>query len=129
MFWADVAQKHGLARIGPGRSRMTRGEWAATQRAAEKVAELRQSADALPGVIEHRDELRAQVNRLRELRRRDSGDLGVIEALKAELPDVYAEVVAKVEERLAQRAAEDTARLAQLDQPAEPDQSPEPPTP
>lgn len=125
-FWADVAQKHGLARIGPGRSRMTRREWAAMQRTAEKVAELRQSAEALPGVIEHRDDLRAQVNRLRELRRRDAQDLGVIEMLKAEVPEVYADVVAMVEERLAQRAAQDAARLLQD---TEPDQSPEPPAP
>lgn len=125
-FAQAVAEPHGLARIGPGRSRMSRQEWKTLQASAERLAELRQSADALPGVIEHRDELRAQVQRLRELRRRDAQDMGVIEALKAEVPEVYAEVVALVEERLAQRAAQDAARLLQD---AEPDQTPEPPVP
>lgn len=125
-FAQDVAELHGLARIGPGRSRLTRQEWKTLQAASERVTELRQKAEALPGVIEHRDDLRAQVNRLRELRRRDAQDLGVIEMLKAEVPEVYADVVAMVEERLAQRAAQDAARLLQD---TEPDQSPEPPAP
>ncbi|MNZ44689.1 hypothetical protein D3C78_623220 [compost metagenome] len=126
VFWADVAQRHGLARIGPGRSRMTRSEWAAMQRAAEQVAELRRSADALPAVIEHRDELHAQVAKLRDLRRRDAEDLGVIKSLKAAAPEVYAEIVTLVEQQLAQQAAQDAARLRQAD---EPDQLPEPPMP
>lgn len=125
-FAQAVAEPHGLARIGPGRSRMSRQEWKALQATAERLAELRNSAEALPDVIEHRDELRGQVQKLRELRRRDAQDLGVIEVLKAEVPEVYAEVVALVEERLAQRAAQDAARLLQD---AEPDQTPEPPAP
>lgn len=125
-FAQAVAEPHGLARIGPGRSRMSRQEWKTLQASAERLAELRRSADALPGVIEHRDELRAQVQKLRDLRRRDSEDLGVIKSLKAAAPEVYAEVVALVEQQLAKQAAQDAARLRQAD---EPDQLPEPPMP
>lgn len=125
-FAQAVAEPHGLARIGPGRSRMSRQEWKTLQAAAERVATLQRSAEALPGVIEHRDELRAQVQKLRELRRRDAEDLGVIKSLKAAAPEVYAEVVALVEQQLAKQAAQYAARLRQAD---EPDQLPEPPMP
>jgi hypothetical protein len=45
-FWTEVSSKFGLTRIGPGRRRLTRGEWQAEQAVARLLACEHQKADA-----------------------------------------------------------------------------------
>jgi hypothetical protein len=43
-YWNAVGRKHGLARIGPGRRRLTREQWKAEQELQRSVCELEQNA-------------------------------------------------------------------------------------
>jgi hypothetical protein len=45
-YWQAVGVGHGLTRLGPGRRRLTRGEWKAEQTAAAATAEALRAAEA-----------------------------------------------------------------------------------
>jgi len=45
-YWREIGMRHGLARIGPARRRLTRGEWKAEEAERKRVAEALRAAES-----------------------------------------------------------------------------------